>query len=142
MGKSPVRDDVVPLMEEAMSVAKREVTTGTVRVTTKTATHEEIAETTLKHDAFDVFRVPIDLPVDTIPPVRTDGETTIFPVVEERLVVSKQLVLVEELHIRRRIEQDVVRTPVQLRRQDAVIKRLDNEGGVDLHGNQPLVERQ
>ena len=140
MGAVP--DDVVPLMEEAVSVAKREVTTGTVRVTTRTSTREEIAEATLEHDAVEVIRVPIDLPIGTIPPVRTEGETTIFPVVEERLVVSKQLVLVEELHIRRRIEQEVVRTPVQLRRQDAVIERLDNEGGVDLHGNQPLVERQ
>lgn len=142
MGKSPVPDDVVPLMEEAVSVAKREVTTGTVRVTTRTSTCEEIAEATLKQDAVEVIRVPVDLPVDTIPPVRTEGETTIFPVVEERLVVSKQLVLVEELHIRRRIEQEVVRTPVQLRRQNAVIERLGEEGSAASHGNQPLVKPQ
>ena len=128
MGNTTVRDDALPIFEETLSLTKREVATGTLRVTTKTATHEEIAEATLERDTVDVVRVPVDLPIDKIPSIRTEGDTTIVPVVEERLVITKQLVLVEELHIRRRTEQEVVQTPVELRRQEAVVERMNANG--------------
>lgn len=128
MSKSPVRDETVPLMKEELSVSKRDVAIGRVRITTKTETSEEMAEATLDRDAVEVTRVPINQPVDATPPVRTDGDTTIFPVMEERLVVIKQLVLVEELHVRQRVEHEVVRTPVRLRRQHAMIEHVDPDG--------------
>jgi stress response protein YsnF len=43
--------------------------------------------------------------VETAPEIRTEGDVTILPVVEEVLVVEKRLVLKEELHIRRRVRQ-------------------------------------
>ncbi len=52
----------------------------------------------------------------------------IVPVIEERLVVTKQLFLVEELHIQQRLSQETVRTSVPLRRQHVVIERTDDEG--------------
>ena len=48
-----------------------------------------------------VERVPVDQFVDEAPQVRTEGDVTIIPVLEERYVLEKRLVLVEELHIRR-----------------------------------------
>jgi stress response protein YsnF len=58
--------------------------------------------------------------------VRTEGETTIIPVVEEVLVVEKRLVLKEEIHIRRLISKDDVEVPVTVRRQRAVVERDDS----------------
>ena len=120
--------EVVSLFEEGLTIAKHEVATGTVRVTTKTETHEEIAETALDRTAVDVTRVPINRPIDQAPAIRTEGDLTVVPVVEERLVITKQLFLVEELHIRHRTEQEIVREPVSLRRQRAVIEHVDAEG--------------
>ena len=120
--------EVVSLFEEELTVAKHEVATGTVRVTTKTEAHQEIAETALDRTAVEVTRVPINRPIDQAPAIRTEGDLTVVPVVEERLVITKQLFLVEELHIRHRTEQEIVREPVSLRRQWAVIEHVNAEG--------------
>ncbi len=44
--------------------------------------------------------MPVGRVVDEAPAARAEGDTTIIPVVEERLVVVKQLFLVEEIHVR------------------------------------------
>lgn len=49
------------------------------------------------------------------PEIRTEGDVTIVPVLEEVLVVEKRLVLKEELHIRRRVAAETVEiTPFEL----------------------------
>ena len=122
------RAENVPVLDETLSVSKREVKTGRVRVATRTELHEELAESMLEHSLVDVTRVKVDRVVDTAPQVRTEGDTTIVPVLEERVVVTKQLVLVEELHIRHRVERTVERTPVTLRRQNVTVEHLDPDG--------------
>ena len=122
--------DTLQLLEEALKVSKRQVSGETVRVSTRTETHEEIAEVSLERATVEVIRVPMDRLVDEAPAVRNEGDTMIVPVVEERLVVVKQLYLVEELHIRQRVEHELVRTPIALRRQHAVIERVDPTTGV------------
>ena len=52
----------------------------------------------------------------------------IVPVLEEVLVVQKQLVLKEELHIRRRVETEAVEVPVSLRKQRAIVERVAPDG--------------
>jgi stress response protein YsnF len=47
------------------------------------------------------------------------------PVLEEVLVVEKRLVLKEELHIRRRATTETVEVPITLRKQRAVVERID-----------------
>ena len=47
----------------------------------------------------------------------------IVPVVEERLVVQKRLVLVEELHVRRRAVERAHQERVVLRSEEAVVER-------------------
>jgi stress response protein YsnF len=57
--------------------------------------------------------------------VRTHGDTTIIPIVEEVLVVEKRLILKEELHVRRVVSNDEVEVPITLRKQRAVVERND-----------------
>ncbi len=122
------RADVLQLLEEKLTVEKRQVKTGVVRVKTVTDTRQENVEIELDRNVVEVTRVPMDKAVETVPAVRTEGDTTIVPVIEERLVVVKQLVLVEELHIRHRVERELVREPVELRRQRAVVERFGADG--------------
>ena len=122
--------EVVPLLEETLDVGKRRVVTGSLRVTTRTETRQETAQVELARSVVEVTRVPVDRPVDEAPAVRTEGDTTIVSVVEERFVVVKQLFLREEMHIRHIVERETSRSPVALRRQRAVIERLDAEGRV------------
>ena len=124
------RSEVIPVLEETLEVSKRSVTTGRVRVSTHTETHEESAEVELDRTAVDVVRVPVGRIVDEMPKVRNEGNTTIVPVVEERLVVVKQFFLKEELHIRQAVTRETVRQNVELRRQRVVIEHLDADGHV------------
>jgi stress response protein YsnF len=102
--------------------------TGHVRVRTVTDTVEELAHASVQREDIEVTRVPINRVVETAPAIRTDGDVTIVPVLEEVLVVTKQLVLKEELHIRRHIETETVEVPVILRKQRAIIEREASDG--------------
>ena len=124
----PVFDDLtLSLVEERLDVARRRVPNGFVRVSTATEVVEEIAEVELDRYSVEVTRVPMGRVVDTRPLARAEGDTTIVSVVEERLVLVKQLVLVEELHIRHVIEREMAREVVTLRRQRATVERRDGE---------------
>jgi uncharacterized protein (TIGR02271 family) len=118
-------EHVVPLLQEEVRVDKREVLTGKVRIQTVAEAFEEKAEAVLQGERVEVTRIPVDRVVSEAPAVRTEGDVTIVPVLEEVLIVEKRLVLKEELHIRRTATTETVEVPVTLRRQRAVIERVD-----------------
>ena len=122
-----IRDTVIPLHEEEISVSKRQVITGRVRVETVTREHEQLVDTQLARERVEVERIAIGKPIDAIPAVRQDGDTTIIPVVEEVLVVERRLVLKEEIHIHRVHTTEQHQERVTLRRQEAVITRIPIE---------------
>jgi stress response protein YsnF len=124
-GTRTVSEEIIPLIEETTSISKREVVTGRVRVQTVTNTVEELARADVQRETVEVTRVAVDKMVDTAPEVRTDGDVTIVPVLEEVLVVEKRFVLKEELHIRHRVETESVEVPVTLRKQRAVVERIE-----------------
>lgn len=129
-GQATVASETIQLLEEKLHVSKRDVVTGRVRVSTRTGMRDEVAEVALDRNVVDVERVPVGRLVDAPPPVRTEGDVTVVPVLEERFVVVKQLYLAEELHIRHRVESTVEQVSVQLRRQTATVERVDAEGRV------------
>ncbi|RYC29326.1 DUF2382 domain-containing protein [Lichenibacterium minor] len=120
--------EVIPVLEETLAVATLRRLTGVVRVSTHTEAVQEIAEAELDRYRVEVTRVPVGRVVDGAPSARAEGDVTIIPVVEERLVTMKQLVLVEELHVRHVLERVTVTEPVTLRRQRAVVERFDAAG--------------
>lgn len=117
--------DVLQVVTETATLEKRDVLTGRVRVSTRTETVDELVTAALERSDVDVSRVQIDREVDAIPAVRTEGDVTIIPVVEEILVIEKRLVLREEIHLRRTTIVQSVDVPVSLRKQQAVIERDD-----------------
>lgn len=118
-------DLTLQVVEETLDVAKHRVVTGTVRVSTTTEVVEEIAQFELDRYRVQVTRVPVGRVVEAQPLARSEGDTTIVPVVEERFVVVKQLFLKEELHIRHVVERETGSEPVTLRRQRVTVERID-----------------
>ena len=117
---TPVTREVaatLPLAAEEVVVDTRAVEGDTVRVDIRTETEREIVTAELMRDAVDVRRVPINEPVDHLPATRVEGDTTIVPVMRERLVLKRELVLVEELHITHARDRVAVEREVELRRQ-------------------------
>jgi uncharacterized protein (TIGR02271 family) len=113
----------IPLVEERLSVSKREVESGRVRVRVTVDEREETITEELSRDEVQIDRVPRNVRLTEMPHVRLEGSTTIIPVVEEVVVVEKALVLVEELHIRRGTSSERVEIPVKLRSERASIER-------------------
>jgi uncharacterized protein (TIGR02271 family) len=118
----------IPLVEERLAVSKREVETGRLRVRISVDEREERVAAELIRDEVEIRRVPKNEALTEVPGVRTDGDTTIIPVVEEQLVVEKRLVLVEEIHVVRKSETERRDVPVTLRTEQADIER-EREGG-------------
>ena len=124
---------VIPIVEEEARIAKRQVASGRVIVKTTVDTEKRILKEMLSLETVEVERIPVNRVVDTVPQIRTDGDVTIVPVFEERLVVEKQLVLVEEVRIRRTASVENVEVPITLRKARAAVERLDGSG-------EPIIE--
>jgi uncharacterized protein (TIGR02271 family) len=122
---------VLSLAEEELEVVKREVVTGGVRVRTVTDTSEELVRQELRGERVEVERVPVDTLIELgaqPPQVRMEGTVTIIPVLEEVLIVEKRLLLKEELRITRHATTEFTETPVTVRKQRAVVERLNSDG--------------
>jgi stress response protein YsnF len=122
------REERVPLVEERLRVGTRVSETGRVRVRLSTEEIPERIRGDVWREAVEVARVPVDREVQEAPDIRTDGDLTIIPVLEERLVVERRLFLVEEIHLRRAVSVDEVEGTVLLRRQRADVERSEKGG--------------
>ncbi|MDB6087790.1 MAG: hypothetical protein JWN85_574 [Gammaproteobacteria bacterium] len=116
-------DESLPLAEEQLSIHKRSVTTGRVRITTSVDEREHRIHESLEREVVSVERVAVDRIVDETPQIRQVGDVTIIPVVEEVAVVEKRLLLKEEIHVSKRRYVDSVDEPVTLKSTRAVIER-------------------
>lgn len=116
--------DFIPVVEETATVSTRRVVSDRVRIAIQTEEMNHLLPTDLASVEVDVVRVPIDRRIETIPDVVTEGEVTIIPVVEERLVVTRELYLREEIHVRRIEHKETIDVPATTRRQTVQIERL------------------
>ncbi len=121
-GAATETDIVLPLHAETVSVQRREIETGRVRVSTKTVSEDVAIRELLTQQHAEVERVAIGEYVDDPPQVREDGDYTIIPVVEEVLFVQKRLFLKEEIRIRRTRTTRLHEEVVTLRREEAAIE--------------------
>ncbi|MBP2313684.1 YsnF/AvaK domain-containing protein [Azospirillum soli] len=116
-------EQVLPLHEEVLSVGKRAVERAQVRITTEVRERQETVEQDLDRESVEVVRVPVGRPVDAAPEPRQEGDVLIVPILEEELVVTKRLVLKEELHIRKTVTRHTERITETLRSEEAAVHR-------------------
>lgn len=131
MADSLTETVVIPLAREELHTSTREVETGRVRVRTFVDERHEMVRGELSRSSVEIERIAMDREVDEMPEVRTEGDVTIIPVVEEVFFVRKALVLVEEVRLHRRKLTESVEQPVMLRTQRAVVEREDLSGNVN-----------
>lgn len=120
--------EMLQLFEEVASVNKHAVVTDRVRVSTRTETVDEVVRETLESQTVEIERIEFNRLLalgEPAPQIRTEGEVTIIPIVEEVLVSEKRLRLKEELRVIRRVNAGVFEETVPLRRQVANIEHLD-----------------
>ncbi|HEX7646309.1 MAG TPA: YsnF/AvaK domain-containing protein [Noviherbaspirillum sp.] len=127
-------DDVqmsFPVMEERLQVGKRLVDTGRgLRIRKTVGERERVIDEPLMRDELAVEHVPVGqiVPGDAPPQMRYEGDTLVVPVLEEVLVVQKQLLLKEEVRITRHRHE--VREPqrVALRSEHVEVERFEGHG--------------
>ncbi|MGI4881323.1 MAG: DUF2382 domain-containing protein [Janthinobacterium lividum] len=111
------------LVEEVLRLDKNVRETGRVRVRTVVDEEPVVLSATLSGNYVTIDRVAVNRIVDAVPPVREVDGVTIIPVVEERLRVVRELVLVEEVHMRNVRTADPVEQTVVRRVMHAVVER-------------------
>lgn len=116
---------VLPIVVEQATIVKRQTEAGQVTVHVSTETVERDLEAELAFEEIEIERVACERVIDSVPEIRTEGDTTIVPVVEDRAVIHRLLVLVEEVRLTRKRRERLVTLPVQLRRQRAHVSRKD-----------------
>jgi len=128
---APMRDikpAVIPVIQEQATVSKRVVETGKVRIAKQVREYEEIVDVPNIQEEVKVERVPINKMVDAAPDVRTEGDVTIIPVVEERYVVEKRLFVVEELHVRKERHETHNPQKVRVLKEEIEVERIPPGG--------------
>ncbi len=116
-------DTVIPIVEERLTVGKRTLVTGKVRLIKTVQEFDAQLDEPLAVRTFDVERVILNQSVETAPGMRQEGETTIYPLVEEQLILTKQLVLKEEIRVTRRDTERRDTQVVTLRREHVEVER-------------------
>jgi uncharacterized protein (TIGR02271 family) len=116
---------IIPIIEEELLVEKRVVESGGVKVSKQVHVHEEVIDEPLRQEQVTIEHRAVNQRVEAAPSIRREGTTLIIPLVEEILVVEKQLFLKEEIHIT--MQQTEVQQPqkVKLRREEAIVERLE-----------------
>lgn len=119
----------IPLIEERAQIHKRAVEGDVVSISTAVREYERVITEALRHEHVSVTRVPLEREVDAVPAVRQEGDVMVIPVVEERAVLVKHLVLVEEVRIHRRTTEQIVHIPVLERSMEVSVERQSSPAG-------------
>jgi uncharacterized protein (TIGR02271 family) len=124
MNESPDTQASIPLVQENLTVAKRSVETGRVRI--RTVVDEKLVRVSeqLERDDVTIERVSVNREVTEAPEVREENGVLIVPVLEEVVVVEKRLVLKEELHVHRNRRQEPVDEAVRVRSMRVEAERV------------------
>jgi uncharacterized protein (TIGR02271 family) len=115
----------IPVLEEGLVLGRQTVDLGMVKVTKSTETRQAIVDERMTSEEVQIERRRIDRPVssDAPPATRTEGDTTIIPVLEEIVVVEKRLVLREEIRVTRVRHERPFSQEVALQRERVSVER-------------------
>jgi stress response protein YsnF len=124
----PTITETVSLHAESPAIGRRATAGTTVKVQTVTQHHRLAVDESLFRENVEVSRVSINREIAVVPAVSEMDDLIIIPVVEEELVITRRLILKEEIHLKR--VTTVVRHQeiVTLRAQEAVITREASAG--------------
>jgi uncharacterized protein (TIGR02271 family) len=108
----------IPLLEEQVQVDTHVVELGYVQIRKKVDEFLDERTVPLRFQEVEVERVPIDRVVPEMIDPDMDGDTYVVPVIEEEVIVTRQLRLREELRIRRSVNQheESLQTPFRRER--------------------------
>ena len=145
ISSSPVADPpashIFPVIKESVTVHKTVADNGGLRL--RKVIHADVIDIDEELVAHSVTltRVPIGREIDGPVDVRYENGLTIIPVVKERLVVRRQLVLVEEIHLGRASHTRRAPQSITVRREEMIVER-QSPGSDTWHAEDPGEKRE
>ncbi|RZL16707.1 MAG: DUF2382 domain-containing protein [Hymenobacter sp.] len=115
---------VIPVVAEFLHVDKQMVETGRVVLHKTVHVESQTVDVPLLEEQVQVQRVAVNRYVDEAPPVRHEGDTMIISLVREEVVITKRLLLVEELHVHKQVLTTHTPQAVELRREEVTYERI------------------
>jgi len=115
------------VLEEQAQVDKEVTEKGKVRIVKKVHSTNEKINVDVKSEEVKVERVTINEYVETPPPVRYEGNTTIIPVVKEVAVVEKRILLVEEIHVTKMLNTTTQEKIIPLMKEEIIVETSRGE---------------
>lgn len=120
-----VDEETIPVVEERVRIGTADRQGRTVTVHSRPVTETVTLSQPVMRENVSIERIPIGKVVTEVPPVREEGDVTVIPVIEEQLRVVVDLVLTEEIHLRRTREETTEEFEVERRRTEIDIDADD-----------------
>jgi len=117
-GSDPEAEDEIRVQrsEEELVVGTREREAGALRVRKRVRTEHERFEVPVRREEVHVERVPVSR--EATAEAEIGEEEIVVPVIEEEIVVSKRLVVKEEIRIRKDVVEDTEVVEEDVRREE------------------------
>ncbi len=112
----------VPLLEEKVEFGTREVDLGEIRVHKTVEETEEVRRGPLNREVVQIERVKVNRPIADPEERRQEGDWLVIPIMEEIFIVQKQLMVTEEIRIRKHLVTDEHEVREVVRRERATIE--------------------
>jgi uncharacterized protein (TIGR02271 family) len=120
----------IVLSEEQLTVGKRQVAAGEVRVSTAVDTQRVQEQVSLSHDEVSIERRPLSAADATAGDLTIGEETIRVPLTREEAVVEKRVVPVEEVVVRTNTVTENQTVEDTVRRERLVTEGLDQQRGL------------
>jgi uncharacterized protein (TIGR02271 family) len=117
----------IPIIEEELRIGKREVEQGGVRVNTRIEEVPVNEQVTLREETVDVHRKPVDRPVSEADLANLQQGSFEVREHDEEAVVSKQARVVEEVHVKKNVQERTENIQDTVRRTDVDVDQLSTQ---------------
>ncbi|CAM3280435.1 YsnF/AvaK domain-containing protein [Aequorivita lipolytica] len=123
--KAIINNKTIKVHEEELNITKKDVETGKVNIHKKVDTENFSEKIPLATENFIIKHIDFNKEVKKTPKIREKGNITIIPVVKEVAVITKKLMLIEEIHIIkvRTVTNKIIKTT--LRKEKIIINKED-----------------
>ncbi|MBA3426700.1 MAG: DUF2382 domain-containing protein [Rubrobacter sp.] len=126
--------------EEELGVGTREREAGSVKVRKSVYTEREQVRVPGRREEVDVERIPVEGEAREVSEAEIGEDEVVVQVFEEEVVVSKRIVLKEEIRLRNRVVEEEEIVEVDLRKEEVEIEDRTEYAGRD--GRQEPVARE
>jgi uncharacterized protein (TIGR02271 family) len=131
------REEVIPVVEESLSVGKREVERGSVRVRTRIIETPVEESVSLREETINVERRAVNRDAADIPADAFRERTIEVTETDEEAVVAKTARVVEEVVVRKDVTEEAQTIRDTVRRTEVEVE----DSRTDVTGTRPLSDR-